>query len=309
MTVQPSNRVTLRVDHVDYLLNVFGVGGLIGEFRAEDCHRFIQWLHAERERLKKDLPKDETVGILEVTLQVAKVAIFAFSKLAYKIVCDNHGRIIPANLLGEIQSLQAYEQESRDTSLRRFRGNMWDAYATEAIWVDEVRVTTNEMVEDILKTILESAELEGVDVEFNPNPVMVETAMQGVKQATSHDTVVIDLENFLTFFRQPRIKYTGPAFTETWQKYGWFSSHDWSIVLMAKIVTECAESYRLFMKRYHRRHQNIDDFERYEHPHSNGFLDMYIMLREKYVEPRFYLDDNVEDLDSKRYSGRGRGSL
>lgn len=267
----------------------------MNDFRSEDCHRFLHWLQGEIKRLDKDLPKDDDIGIVEVATEVISVAIFAFSKLAYKILCDNHGRIVPTNLLSEIKGLEALKENRKSAKPRRFKGNVWDAYQDKDAWIQALTQSANEICSDVIQTLAQSDALEEEEIEFAPRAELILETLNAVKPTTSHDVIYLDLEEFLGFYNKPSIPFNEPEFAESWQEYGWFEHYDWSVVLMAKIIIQATESYRLFMKRLCRRNQDLKGFERYVSAESEGFIEMYKYLRERYVEPRFDLAAKVDD--------------
>ncbi|EGR2227609.1 hypothetical protein DZF79_04970 [Vibrio parahaemolyticus] len=272
------------------------MGGLMNDFRSEDCHKFLHWLQGEIKRLDKDLPKGgDDIGIVEVASEVISVAIFAFSKLAYKILCDNHGRIVPTNLLSEIKGLEAFKENTKASKPRRFKGNVWDAYQNKDAWIQDLIQSAQEICGDVIQTLAQSDDLENEEIEFAPKAELIIEPLNTVKPTTSHEVIYLDLESFLELYNQPSISFNEPEFAESWQEYGWFEHYDWNVVLMAKIIIQATESYRLFMKRLCRRNQDLEGFEKYAVQNGEGFIEMYKYLREKYVEPRFDLGAKVDE--------------
>ena len=294
MHIEPSNRVTVRVAHLKYLQNGLGMGGLMNDFRADECHKFMYWLQSEIDRLEDNLPSGYEIGIVEVVSEVINIAIFCFSKLAYKILCDTRGMIVPTNLLEEVKCLEAYRDNKKMLRTRRFKGNIWDTYSNKESWLESVVESADEFVRDIIKTLAETDEVELELIEFNPSGIVLMESQLGTKPQTSHDLVVVDLIQFSEEYNKKDLQFNELAFTEEWNEYGWFSHDDWSIVLLAKVAVQVVESYRLTLKRHYRRVDKVTEYDRYSSQEQSGYIDAYKMIRQTFVEPRMELEGTLD---------------
>lgn len=267
----------------------------MNEFRSEECHRFLQWLQSEIKRLEDDLPEQHDMGVVEVIHEVVNVAIFCFSKLAYKILCDTHGRVVPTNLLSEVKGLEMFRDSNKVVRARKYRGDIWDAYEDKDTWIAEVISSTQEMLQDVIATLMESDELQDTDLIFQPEVELIVEPLNGVKPQTSHTTIYLDLVDFFECYRHPEMEFNDLAFTESWLEHGWFRHNDWSVILLAKIIVQVNESFRQFMRRHYRRVNNSIGFDKYAAQDRRGFIENYKILRERYVTPRMTLAAKLDD--------------
>lgn len=267
----------------------------MNEFRSEECHRFLQWLQSEIKRLEEDLPEQQDMGVVEVIHEVVSVAIFCFSKLAYKILCDTHGRVVPTNLLSEVKGLELFRDNNKVVRTRKYRGDIWDAYEDKEAWIAEVISGAQEMYQDVVATLAESDEIIDDELVFAPEMELIVEHYTGAKPQTSHTVIYLNLVEFFESYRSPEMVFEELPFTESWMEHGWFAHNDWSVILLARIIVQVNESYRQYMRRHYRRTNNSIGYDKYAAQDRRGFIENYKMLRERYVDPRLNLIAKLDE--------------
>lgn len=286
MQITSNNKVTVRLVHLDYMLNGMGMATLMHEFRAEQCHKFLHWLQKEIHALKESLPEHQEVGVISVPADVCEMAIYMLSKLAYKILCDNKGMVIPTMLLHEVQCLEKFQEEAIKSRPRRVTDGIWSNYQDESHWIEAVHAGAKEYFTEMLNEIKKSEDIYKTSAEYAPKLEIITNNFHAARMRTTESVVKLDLTELTQCFNQPTIRFDEPLSFSDGDREGGFEHRDWAVIVMAKLSIEMAESFRVFMMRHYRRVGDEDMFELYKIQESEGFAYMYKFLRERYVEPR-----------------------
>lgn len=280
------SEISLRKEHLRYLLVDYGLEGFIERFSSRDSYKFILYLTSQLENYNS--ADDSELLTLDIPSEFYELAYHAGTVIVYKIVTGSFGTIIPTVLMSQLEDLHIPDDRGGEKIKLPSSSDLelWDGYETLDLWIGDIKKCVKDRFEYIVE-ILVASEIAPVGKGgYQPKFEIRGCGNDLSSNSTGADVVVINVSGLIAQYGDNNFIFKAPIALTPSVDYPNFTIESWRTVLFALISVELATSYAAHCRKVAIIGGDKETKELMDVKYGEGWKRAYYKLRDELVEPR-----------------------
>lgn len=291
-----SLEISIKNEHLDYLIHDFGIDGFIKKFRQEKCIAFLRWAKSSLAAQEASQEKSaDSYNLSRVYLPEAHydIGAYALSVISYRLVCEALGEIPDKyiRLIGELRSkideiIRAEDlanKESEDSVSHLSQDQFREKVANEIV----------NIYREVLNFGNQCSELPLKVQNISPRLKYNFTVGNGRSFAQGTNLVSLSLHPFVSDQKTGNFFYWEYKSIQAKPDIGEFTTKNWELPIYALVCHELAHSFQMAIEKESVKSGRPDLKELMSKPHGKGWQQIYKIFRDKFVNP--YLSSNEKN--------------
>ena len=298
---EQSISINIKVAHLEYLRDEFGVSGFIKKYRQKKAISFLRWVSSELKAIDK-LDKADNLERNEGDVRLVKlpeahydIGAYALSILSYKEICETFGAAIPSdyiNTMNELkEALRKFEEAAEEEEKNSKNGV---SHLSQDEFRKKLTTEVRNLYDQVLKFGNEYPDFP-VDVpNINPKLSYNFTRGQSTSWAKGTQQVSLALDPFVQDQKTGRYFYWEYASIRRSRSIGEFTTHRWDLPVMALICHELAHSFQRAIEKA-AKSSRPEVAAKMSRSHGKGWQEVYKIFRDKFVNQEVFPEDFIDE--------------